>query len=140
MSGLVIKLSPHERLLINGAVIQNGEKRGKISILSPNVKILRLKDAMHPLDSDTPLKRLIHMAQLALSGDDDFDSVKQNLSDGIAEVIAIFKNPEHSDILKKALHHIAMNEPYQTLKSLRALLPVEAAIIGATPCHLHHYP
>lgn len=71
MSGLVIKLSPNERLLINGAVIQNGERRGKISILSPNVKILRLKDAIHPLDSDTPVKRLIHIAQFALSGDDE---------------------------------------------------------------------
>lgn len=138
MSGLVIKLAPHERLLINGAVIQNGEKRGKISILSANVKILRLKDAMHPLDSNTPLKRLIHIAQLALSGDDDFDSVKQDLTDGINKIIKVFDNPEHRDILKKALHHITMNEPYQTLKSLRALLPAEAAIIGSTSWHLHH--
>ena len=138
MSGLVIKLSPHERLLINGAVIQNGEKRGKISILSPNVKILRLKDAMHPLDNDTPLKRLILIAQLALSDDDHLDRVKQNLITGIQEIKPIFEKSEHQELLTKALRHIELNEPYQTLKSLRALLPVEAAIIGATSWHSPH--
>lgn len=138
MSGLVIKLSPHERVLINGAVIQNGEKRSKISILSPDVKILRLKDAMHPQDINTPLKKLIHIAQLALSGDNDFDSVKQKLCCGVNEMIAIFEKPEHKKILIKAVYHINMNEPYQTLKSLRSLLSVEADIIGGSKWPSHH--
>jgi flagellar protein FlbT len=138
MSGLVIKLSPHERVLINGAVIQNGEKRGKISILSPDVKILRLKDAMHPQDTNTPLKKLIHIAQLALSGDDDFDSIKQRLYCGVSELIANFEEPEHKKILIRAVYHINKNEPYQTLKSLRSLLPAEADITGDTKWPSHH--
>lgn len=32
MSGLVLKLAPNERVLINGAVIENGDRRSKISI------------------------------------------------------------------------------------------------------------
>ena len=48
MSGLVIKLGPKERVLINGAVIENGDKRSKISIKTPNANVLRLKDAIHP--------------------------------------------------------------------------------------------
>ena len=27
MTGLVLKLAPHERVLINGAVIENGDRR-----------------------------------------------------------------------------------------------------------------
>ena len=34
MSGLVLKLSPKERVLINGAVIENGDRRSKLSIVS----------------------------------------------------------------------------------------------------------
>ncbi|MDJ0638091.1 MAG: flagellar biosynthesis repressor FlbT, partial [Paracoccaceae bacterium] len=36
MSGLVLKLAPKERVLINGAVIENGDRRTRMSILTPN--------------------------------------------------------------------------------------------------------
>ena len=45
MSGLVLKLAPKERVLINGAVIENGDRRTRVAILTPNANILRLKDA-----------------------------------------------------------------------------------------------
>ena len=48
MTGLVLKLGPHERVLINGAVIENGEKRSRLAIMTPNANILRLRDAIHP--------------------------------------------------------------------------------------------
>ena len=35
MSGLVLKLGPRERVLINGAVIENGDRRARLSIVTP---------------------------------------------------------------------------------------------------------
>ena len=46
MSGLVLKLGPHERVLINGAVIENGDKRSRLAIMTPQANILRLRDAI----------------------------------------------------------------------------------------------
>ena len=68
MSGLVLKLTPHERVLVNGAVIENGDRRGKLSILTPNANILRLKDAIRPEDATTPVRRVCYIAQLILPG------------------------------------------------------------------------
>lgn len=51
MSGLVLKLAPRERVLVNGAVIENGDRRCRFSILSPNANVLRLKDAIHPSEA-----------------------------------------------------------------------------------------
>ena len=48
MSGLVLKLSPKERVLVNGAVIENGDRRSRLSIMTPGANILRLRDAIHP--------------------------------------------------------------------------------------------
>ena len=48
MSGLVLKLGPKERVLINGAVIENGDRRSRLSIVTPGANILRLRDAIHP--------------------------------------------------------------------------------------------
>ena len=51
MSGLVLKLGPHERVLINGAVIENGDKRSRLAIMTPN--------AQHPASArcDPPARR-----------------------------------------------------------------------------------
>jgi len=48
MSGLVLKLNPKERVLVNGAVIENGDRRSRVSILTPNANILRMRDALRP--------------------------------------------------------------------------------------------
>ena len=34
MSGLVLKLRPAERVLINGVVIENGDRRSRLNILT----------------------------------------------------------------------------------------------------------
>ncbi|MHA1128794.1 MAG: flagellar biosynthesis repressor FlbT, partial [Alphaproteobacteria bacterium] len=36
MSGLVLKLRPAERILINGVVVENGDRRAKLNVLTPN--------------------------------------------------------------------------------------------------------
>ena len=71
MSGLVLKLGPHERVLINGAVIENGEKRSRLAIMTPHANILRLRDAIHPEEVNTPVRRVCYISQLVLSGDAD---------------------------------------------------------------------
>jgi len=64
VSGLVLKLGPKERLLINGAVIENGERRSRVTVLTSNAKILRLKDAIHLDDATTPVKRACCLARI----------------------------------------------------------------------------
>ncbi|MBZ4689719.1 MAG: flbT [Cereibacter sp.] len=68
MTGLVLKLGPHERVLINGAVIENGERRSKLAVMTPNANNLRLRDAIHPGEVTTPVRRVCYIAQLVLSG------------------------------------------------------------------------
>ena len=58
MSGLVLKLAPKERILVNGAVIENGDRRSRLSIMTPNANILRLRDAIHPDEVTTPVRRV----------------------------------------------------------------------------------
>ena len=79
MSGLIIKLGPKERILINGALIENGDRRSRINILTANANILRLKDAIHPKDANTPVRRACYLAQLILSG--DVDQMMQGVRD-----------------------------------------------------------
>ena len=59
MAGFILKLAPNEQVLINGALVQNGDRRTKISVLS-DAKILRLKDAILEREaSKSPLHEAI---------------------------------------------------------------------------------
>lgn len=69
MSGLILKLAPKERILLNGAVLENGDRRARLRIITPRAHILRLREALHPDQADTPLRRLCYTVQLVLTGD-----------------------------------------------------------------------
>ena len=55
MSGLVLKLGPRERIMINGVVLENGDRRARINIVTPEAHVLRMKDAIHPDQVTTPV-------------------------------------------------------------------------------------
>ena len=131
MSGLVIKLAPQERLLINGAVIENGDKRSRLAILTPNTNVLRLRDAIRPEDANTPVSRVCYLAQLVLSGDAEPAEVRQNLLRGIEQLSHVFTDGDSRALLHGATEGVLRGEPYMTLRALRALLPREARLLAA---------
>ncbi|WP_353473548.1 flagellar biosynthesis repressor FlbT [Salipiger sp. H15] len=131
MSGLVLKLGPHERLLINGAVIENGDRRSKLSIMTPGANILRLKDAIHPDEALTPVRRLCYTAQLVLTGDVPAERTKADLLRNIEELSRILTDPDSRTLLTRATEALLDEHFYQCLKSLRALIPREDRLLAA---------
>ena len=107
MSGLVLKLAPKERVLINGAVIENGDRRSRLSIVTPNANILRLRDAIHPEDAKTPVKRVCYIAQLVLSGDVEAEEAKTQLLRGIEQLSQVFKDADSREHLDAATEAVA---------------------------------
>jgi flagellar protein FlbT len=131
MTGLVLKLGPHERVLINGAVIENGDKRSRLAIMTPNANILRLRDAIHPEQANTPVRRVCYAAQLVLSGDAEPEEAKLQLLRGIEQLSQVLTDHDSRAQLTLASRAVLENQPYQVLKSLRALLPREERLFAA---------
>lgn len=131
MSGLVLKLGPKERVLINGAVIENGDRRSRLSIVTPNANILRLRDAIHPEEVNTPVRRVCYIAQLVLSGDADKDEARLQLLRGIEQLSQVLTDPDSRQQLANATAAVLEDQFYQSLKTLRALLPREARLMAA---------
>lgn len=132
MTGLVIKLAPNERLLINGAIIENGDRRTKISIRSPQANVLRLKDALHPDQAKTPVARVCYVAQLMLSGDADLQEGHAQLLLGMEQLSQVFSDPDSRTILDDATAAVLQANYYQALRRLRGLLPREARLLAVT--------
>ena len=130
MSGLVLKLAPKERVLINGAVIENGDKRSRLSIVTPEANILRLRDAIHPEEATTPVRRVCYSAQLVLSGDTTPGDARLPLLRHIEELSQILVDPDSKTYLAEATQAVIDGQYYQCLKALRGLLPREERLLA----------
>lgn len=133
MSGLVLKLGPRERVLINGAVIENGDRRSRLSIVTPNANVLRLRDAIHPEEARTPVRRLCYTAQLILTGDAEPGDARAQLLPRIEELSQILIDPDSRRLLAQATEALLDDQFYQCLKALRALIPREDRLLAARP-------
>lgn len=133
MAGLVLKLGPKERILINGAVIENGDRRSRLQILTPDARILRLRDAIHPDEANTPVRRVCYSAQLLLSGDLDPAEARLSLLRRIEELSQVFTDPDSRASLTEATEALIEDRHYRCLKALRALLPREDRLLASRP-------
>lgn len=132
MSGLVLKLGPKERVLINGAVIENGDRRSRLSIVTPNANILRLRDAIHPEEVNTPVRRVCYIAQLVLSGDAKKEDAKLQLLRGIEQLSQVLTDHDSRTLLTTASDEVLKGQYYQALKALRGLLPREERLLATS--------
>lgn len=133
MSGLVLKLSPKERVLVNGAVIENGDRRSRLSILTPKANILRLRDALHPDEVTTPVRRVCYIAQLVLSGDVTEDDATRQLINGIEQLSQVLTDPDSRALMAAATEAVGRADFYRALKSLRGLLAREERLLSMRP-------
>ncbi len=130
MAGLVLKLRPKERFMINGVVLQNGEKRSNIVIVTEDVNVLRLRDAIHPEDAKTPVKRVCYIAQLVLAGEVKPEEASFQILRGIEQLSQVFTDADSKTHLDRATQAIGENQFYQAMKSLRALMAREERLLG----------
>ena len=132
MTGLVLKLGPHERVLINGAVIENGERRSRLAVVTPNAHILRLRDAIHPEEVNTPVRRVCYIAQMVLSGDAKPEDARMQLLRGIEQLSQVLTDHDSRTLLNQATDAVLEDQFYPAMKALRSLLPREERLFAAT--------
>lgn len=130
MTGLIIKLAPRERILINGAVIENCDKRSKIVVKTKNVNVLRLKDALHPSDLDTPISYAYHLSQLILSGDVDRDAGKMQLLTHLDFLAENLTDASSLMVLESAKKLVLTGNVYRSMKRLHVLLSAERSALN----------
>jgi flagellar biosynthesis repressor protein FlbT len=127
--GLVIRLRPHEKFLVNGVVLENGEKRAKLRIKSHDANLLRLRDALHPNEATTPVKRLYYVAQLIVTGDLEPDIGAAELISGLNALYDALSEKECRDIVDQTQKHLNKKAFYQVMRSLRSLFPYEEKLL-----------
>jgi flagellar biosynthesis repressor protein FlbT len=133
MSGLVLKLGPRERIMINGVVMENGDRRARLNVITPDANVLRLRDAIHPDEAKTPVRRVCYIAQLVLAGEADPEEARRQLLRGIEQLSQVFQDADSRGHLDAATQAVMAGRFYPAMRSLRNLLAREARLLGVRP-------
>jgi flagellar protein FlbT len=136
MSGLRLKLRPNERVLINGAVVENGRAHAELRVLTPETKILRLRDALHPDHIDTPTKRVCYIAQLVVAGEMSPEDALPRFVRGVVELKQVFLDPGSQATMEQAIAHARANSFYKAMQCMRRILPYEELVMR-NPAYAH---
>ena len=135
--GLVLRLAPGERVLINGAVIENGARRSHLLVITPQAHILRLRDAIDPADATTPIKRLCLVAQKAVAGQIAAEEGRTQLLAGVKALPDAWRDRVGPAALRGVIPHVSAGRFYPALQLLRGMLPLEETLLqpAMTKCH-----
>jgi len=128
MSGLVLKIAPGERFIINGAVLENGDKSARIRVTENNVRVLRCRDALRPEEVDTPVKQIYYAVQLLITGDLQPSGTIPAIDVECCKLIDVFL-PINTELIPVLRSMIKRGNYYSALCHLRQLLAIEAEII-----------
>ncbi|MBX2856161.1 MAG: flagellar biosynthesis repressor FlbT [Rhodobacteraceae bacterium] len=130
MAGLVLKLAPNERILINGVVIENGERKTVLKIKTPNAAILRLRDALHPDDAKTPITRAYYAAQMRVAGESDDAVASAELDPKLDELSHVFEDGPHASAVEAARAQLRKRNFYGVMRALKPLIDVEKELLA----------
>lgn len=132
MAGLVLKLAPHERILINGVVMENGERKATLRIKTPDASILRLRDALHPDDVNSPVKLAYYTAQMRVAGETDPETALTELAPQIEALVHVFEDTEHASVVGGAVDQLRRRNFYGVMRALQPLIAVEEKLLEAS--------
>ncbi|MHB8110359.1 MAG: flagellar biosynthesis repressor FlbT [Syntrophorhabdaceae bacterium] len=124
---LKIKLKPHERLIIGGAVITNGDAKCDL-IIENEVPVLRDKDILREKDADTPSKRIYFIIQLMYIDRSDLME-KHNIYWSLVKDF-LKAAPRTAETIADISSMIIEGKYYPALKSARKLIEYEQEVTG----------
>ncbi|HYA86319.1 MAG TPA: flagellar biosynthesis repressor FlbT [Nitrospirota bacterium] len=125
--GLKITLKPHERLIVGGAVVTNGNSKSDL-LIENNVPILREKDILSEKNADTPCKKIYFVIQLMYVDGENQSERHALYWKLVGDVVKAA--PSMIPLIEQISEQILHNNYYQALKKAKKLIEYEQEVIS----------
>ena len=122
---LKIILKPHEKFIIGGAVITNGDAKSAF-IVENEVPVLREKDILTLAAADTPCKRIYFAIQLMYVDEKNLPDHHKTFCELMKDVAEAA--PSRKPVLKEISDNILDARYYQALKLTKKLIDYEREV------------
>jgi flagellar protein FlbT len=124
---LKISLKPDERIIIGGAVLQNGGARSDF-VIENSVPILREKDIMGLNDANSPCRRIYFAIQLMYVDDKNIEEHRGTYWILVKDVTNAA--PSTVGLIDQISEHILHDRYYQALKLTNHLIEYEQGVMN----------
>jgi flagellar protein FlbT len=129
--GMPLKLSlkPGERFVLNGAVVQNGDRRG-VLVLQNKASVLREKDIMQQEEVTSPARRVYFPVMMMYLDEASAARYYAEFAQRLNELMGVLRN---ADILSDCVMistHVMSREYYKALMGCRKLIEYEDERLG----------
>src|ERR1700760_3206806 len=132
---LKLALKPGEKFVLNGAVVQNGDRRS-VLLLQNKASVLREKDIMQAEDVVTPARRIYFPVMMMYLDEANANRYYDEFARRLTEFMGVIRNP---DILTDCVNiskHAMSREYYKALMLCRKLIEYEDERLGNVPTGL----
>ena len=126
---LKLSLRPGEKFVVNGAVVQNGDRRAAL-VLQNKASVLREKDIMQPDEAGTPARRIYFPIMLMYLDDSGRDQAYSEFASRLTEFMGAVRDP---NVLAECIgvsKEVMAGEYYRALMRCRKLIAYEAERLG----------
>jgi flagellar protein FlbT len=133
-AGLPLKLSlkPGEKFVLNGAVVQNGDRRG-VLVLQNKASVLREKDIMQENEVTTPARRIYFPVMMMYLDEAGAERYYDEFATRLNEFMSVIANPGILAECVSISKHCMQREYYKALMLCRKLIEYEDERLGNVP-------
>jgi len=129
---LKLSLKPGERFVLNGAVVQNGDRRGTL-ILQNKASVLREKDIMQEDDVTSPSRRIYFPVMMMYLDESNANQYYDEFVRRLSEFMGAVRNPTILAECVNISRHAMSKEYYKALMLCRKLIEYEDERLGNVP-------
>ena len=126
---LKLSLKPGEKFVLNGAVVQNGDRRTTL-VLQNKASVLREKDIMQPDEASTPSRRIYFPMMMMYLEDGANNRYYDEFAQRLTEFMGVIRNPEVLADCVAISKHAMSREYYKALMMCRKLIEYEDERLG----------
>lgn len=126
---LKLSLKPGEKFVLNGAVVQNGDRRG-VLVLQNKASVLREKDIMQEEDATTPARRIYFPVMMMYLDEAGAAGYYDEFVRRMTEFMNAIRNPEILADCVSISRFCMGQEFYKALMLCRKLIDYEKERLG----------
>src|ERR1700761_3137812 len=111
---LKLSLKPGEKFVLNGAVVQNGDRRG-VLVLQNKASVLREKDIMQAEEATTPSRRIYFPVMMMYLDEEHAETYHEESARRLSEFMSVIRNPDVLTDCVIVSKHVLAREYYKAL-------------------------
>jgi flagellar protein FlbT len=132
---LKLSLKPHEKFVLNGAVLMNGDRRASL-VIENKASILREKDIMQSDEADTPIKRIYFPIMMMYLDAETSQAYYEEFVARMTEFMNAVSNRDALTLCVDISRDVLQAQYYRALMKCRKLFEFENVRLSYVPAGL----